>query len=147
MLHFGLAFRYSRWQHTALWQAAAVAAAATQTAWGGVCDASRGATSPGMRRLAAFLTSCHTMPLPWEEPSGWDEPHRADVTEEAAPTKGGAYSATERRAGSAGSCRSDAGGSGTPPSPAGLDVPGSLDVCRLLLNWSQVGTLCTLCTL
>ncbi|KAL4422306.1 hypothetical protein ABPG75_008503 [Micractinium tetrahymenae] len=133
LMHSGLAFRYSRWQHTALSQTVAVAAAAAQTAWYDVCAVPGGTTRHGMRRLAEFLTNCHALPLPWEPAPGL-APAQGSPTGEAAPAGGGSGSASNLLgpSGAAGS------GSGGAASPVLLAVPDILDACRLLLTWSQL---------
>lgn len=139
LMHSGLAFRYSRWQHTALSQAATVALAAAQTAWCDVCAAPDGAPQRGMRRLADFLTNCHALPLPWEAPPGFEQ-QRGSTAAEGLPA-GSACKSSATGGGAAAAGASAASGGSEPGGPAWLIVPDSLDACRLLLTWAQVNRL------
>jgi hypothetical protein len=109
LMHAGLAFRYSRWQHTAVLQTVLVAVAASQTSWQDVCTRAELA-APGGRattQLAArLLTSTHWLGL-------YPTPEAAASADAGSP---------------------DAAAGGCWPL---MGPPDHLDACRLLLAWVQ----------
>jgi hypothetical protein len=108
-MHAGLAFRYSRWQHSAVLQTVLVAVAASQTSWQDVCTRAELA-APGGRattQLAArLLTSTHWLGL-------YPTPEAAASADAGSPEAAAA------------ACWPLMG------------PPDHLDACRLLLAWVQ----------
>lgn len=112
LLHSGLAFRYSCWQHTAALQALLVAVAAGLTTRSGPC------THPALEPLQPEWTAQQAATL---------------LTSSGLP----AYAA----AAAAGNGASVGGGEGGEGGalPLLLSVPAGINACVLVLTWAQVG--------